>query len=208
MNNRLLHKVNVTFSCDRQSDRVLDEDWVDLPPLGIPTINELESDDESTYTDTEIPALECRSGDSISSGDSDGDSWDSESINSIEEEENKYFKFDMRAAYFHQTIDVMRDVNDPSLDTGLDSNGSLSQESISIDGANTLTSYTGGNNMTRYVLTHCTFDKLHDDEEVYHKTFAEVTPENVMAYVSRAANVRGAFSLKPQEQESTRGKGR
>ena len=84
INNCLLHKVDVTFSCDRQSDIVLDEDWVDLPPLGIPTINELESDDES---DTSMPELESRSGDTMSSGDSDDDSWDRESIDSIEEEE-------------------------------------------------------------------------------------------------------------------------
>ena len=46
VNERIMHKVNVVFSCNQisQTDEVLDEDWVDLPPLGIPTRDELVSD--------------------------------------------------------------------------------------------------------------------------------------------------------------------
>ena len=132
----------------------------------------------------------------MSSGDydSDDDSWDSDDDDIIEEEE-KRFTFDTKVAYLHQTVDTLND------NESLDSKGS-----ISIDDTKTLTSYTSGNDMTRYVLTHCTFDKLHDDEDVYHKSFAEATPENVAAYISRAANVRGAFSLRPRNKKVPAGK--
>ena len=42
---------------------------------------------------------------------------------------------------------------------------------------------------------------MHDDDEVYHRSFAEATPENVGAYISRAANVRGAHSLRPRNKK-------
>ena len=64
----------------------MDEDWVDLPPLGIPTRDELVSDDESKASDPDMPELEPRSGSDYSS-DSDDESIDSLSTDSIEEKE-------------------------------------------------------------------------------------------------------------------------
>ena len=161
VNERIMHKVNVIFSCNQisQTDKILDEDWIDLPPLGIPTRDELVSDDDSTASDPDMPELEPRS-DSDYSSDSDDESIDSLSTNSIEEEEKTEelsdFALMQTIAYLSALkCDLDKD-NDDELN-GEDDELNSDKESISIDDSISLTSYTSGNEMSRYVFTHCTF---------------------------------------------------
>ena len=135
-----------------------------------------DSDNDSSSGDS-MPALRIR--------DDDDSSWDSSESDSMPA---------LR----------IRDDDDSSWDSSESDNDSIHLTTVvgdtefELDDDITIPDITSGNEMTRHILTTCTFDKLHDDS-TYTKSFCYATNGNVMEYVSRvAANVRGARGIRPR----------
>ena len=145
-----------------------------------------DSENDSNSGDS-MPALRIRDDDDSSwdSSDDDDSSWDSSESDSM------------------PALGI-RDDDDSSWDSSESDEDSINLTTVvgdtelELDDDITIPDITSGNEMTRHILTTCTFDKLHDDS-TYTKSFCYATNGNVMEYVSRvAANVRGARGIRPR----------
>ena len=159
-----------------------------------------DSENDSNSGDS-MPALRIRDDD-----DSSWDSSESDSMPALGIRDDDDSSCDSSESDSMPALGI-RDDDDSSCDSSESDEDSINLTTVvgdtelELDDDITIPDITSGNEMTRHILTTCTFDKLHDDS-TYTKSFCYATHGNVMEYVSRVANVRGARGLRPRRQNT------
>ena len=208
-------------SNDDESDDDDDSLYDDMPELNErDTDSDSDSDDESDDDNDSLydnmPELIEKDVDSDSESDNEVDDDDGsltdnmpfleneyDSDDSSDDEDDMFSLFSIPSTHTVHTDDDSLFSNDNGDVDDSDSIPSIFDDldgDIEIDDDITLTSYTEGNDMARFVFTHCQFDDLHHDAKIYPDPYCNATVENTLAYVHRVANVKAAHGLRPRKK--------